>query len=38
MATIGDVAKQVTATWAFTFACWFFFCHISDAIASGVTV
>jgi hypothetical protein len=38
MATIGDVAEQVTPTWAFTFAWCFFFCHISDAIASGVTV
>ena len=37
MATIGDVAEQVTPTWAFTFAWCFFFCHISDAIASGVT-
>ena len=36
MTTIGDVAKEITPTWAVTFAWLFFCCHIADAIASGV--
>lgn len=36
MSAVGDVAVQVTPTWALTFAWWFFFCHAADCRSVSV--